>query len=225
MEKEPPSHPPRRAPRRPLPALGAAALLLLGLSGSGLEEESESLRRRAELAGQEAVHAVLDLSVPRLRLMYGGAVLRDYEISRVELGEPAIAFLPAPSSAEWRNRIMELDAMKPRRHHRRELIEAPEPGGPPPVPVVPPDPEQAIPAPPRYLLRLKGGVSIEIAREDGTLPSAWDRLISRARMKLLDLGDIVLRPRSARLRLVMPAGESDALYRSLPAETKMLVVL
>lgn len=220
----------------------ACLLAALGVSGCAPSAEGVAgatrgdadrgaLERIVELARGKAPYLVVDLEDGRLRLMQGGAVLRDCPLRAAELGLPSVLFFrSSPGSGSW-NRVYESVRLDPPRVDRRPEIIAPEPGSAPgtedtpaaePV-YIPPLPEEAIPAPPRYFLRIDGGWTVEIAgpREVGRGPLEW--LGSALGAKWQDLRDVVAR-RGPRLRIVLDAPDAASLYRSLPEDVKLTIL-
>lgn len=191
-----------------------------------LERENERLRRQVEL-GAETAHLVLDLAGRRLRLMAGGAVLRDYPIVSAELGMPQRLFLSARgSSVDWRAPIRTGAKLDPHKTIGRiEMVPSGSPDEPLDIPV-PAEPEEALPAPDRFVLRYDDGFTIEVrsataAERPGGF---WGSLVSSLGNRLADAAEIAQGASAPRLRIVLSAADAGALYRSFPTESKLLVL-
>lgn len=183
-----------------------------------LERENDALRARLELASSDKPYLLLDLGAQRLRLMDGGAVLRDYVVKRAEIGTPTLAFLPR-AAEPWRDVVSEGAKLDPPRHYGRALmLPGASPDDPAEVPV-PPPPEEACPAPPRYLIRYAGGFTVEVTQETGPGPGPWRAL----REKVSAVVDATVGDGEPRLRLVLDAEDAGALYRSFPLDSALIV--
>jgi hypothetical protein len=183
-----------------------------------LQRENTMLRQQAELAKSGSPYLVLDVAGSRLRLMNGVTVLRDFPLGATSIGTPRAAFIELRSTADWRGRIWPAGKLEPPPRHERVEIDAPEPGKPAPPTFIPPAPADAIPAPPHYRLRFEGGLILEVQDADARV-GLRERLADLA-STLRSLGDEHL----PRLRVTLPAELAGALYRSLPAETPLLVM-
>ena len=191
-----------------------------------LARENERLRRQIDL-GSEPAHLVLDLAGRRLRLMSGGAVLRDYPILAAELGIPTRLFVStADSSGDWREPIRTGAALDPHKKIGRiELLPSANPDEPTEVPV-PAEPEEALPAPDRFVLRYDDGFTIEIRSDTAAeRPRGfWASLASSVRARLADAAEIAGGASAPRVRIVLSAKDAGALYRSFPLDSKLLVL-
>jgi hypothetical protein len=183
-----------------------------------LQRENAVLRLRAELAASGKPYLVLDPAGARLRLMNGAAVLRDYPLVASEIGTPRALFFDLGASAEWRGRIWAGGVLDPAPQYTRVEITAPEPGKPPPPAYIPEEPAAALPAPPRYLLRFSGGLTLEV--QDGSAGPGLQERLADLWSALRSVGS----ERVPRLRITLAPEAAGALYRSLPAETALLVL-
>jgi hypothetical protein len=189
-----------------------------------LRHERAQLEILLRLASSNGFYLLLDVERRRLALMHGAALLREFPLTDLRVGWPR-RFLREPDAlAELLHRVWEGARLEPPRPVERIEIVPPETPVDSLVPYVPPPPEEAIPAPPRFRVRYEGG-ELEILAEGTTpepLPVRWWRALRNA---LSDVqatlrGD---RPR-IRLRAVLPATEAGALYRSLPEGTPLYVL-
>jgi hypothetical protein len=217
----------------------AGALLCLALAVSspvraadeapGVADENRVLALRAELADSKGAYLVLDATARVLRVMLEGAVLRVIPIQRMDLGTPEVLFMDRGQQVPLTSRIWTGGRLDPPPEIRRTEIdavaleaerraqgEAPEvaPAEEDAAALIPPLPEEAIPAPPRFRVRFAGGLSLEVTSGSTTGPG---RLAS-ALAALSDERD------SLRLRIVLDPAAAGALYRSLPEESRLLVV-
>ena len=193
---------------------------------AALGRENDRLRRQIDL-GSEPAHLVLDLAGRRLRLMSGGAVLRDYPILAAELGRPTRLFVSAAkATVDWREPIRTGAALEPHKKIGRiEMVPAGSTDAPIEVPV-PAEPEEALPAPDRFVLRYDDGFTIEV--RSATAPEQprgfWTSLTSSVRGRLADAVESAGGARAPRLRLVLSAADAGALYRSFPLDSKLIVL-
>jgi hypothetical protein len=225
---------PRSGAARLVAAAAALSLVSLGVHGADtdadararLARENEQLRRQIDL-GSETAHLVLDLAGQRLRLMSGGAVLRDYPILAAELGMPTrLFFSTTRASGDWREPIRTGAALEPHKQIGRvEMLPSANPDEPAQVPV-PAEPEEALPAPERYVLRYDDGFTIEI--RTATAPERprgfWASFASSIRGRISDAVEIAGGASAPRLRLVLSAKDAGALYRSFPLDSKLVVI-
>jgi len=215
-------------------AIALGSLLGLAVWGAGsdadsrarLERENERLRRQIELASEPS-HLVLDLAGRRLRLMSGGAVMRDYPILGAEIGMPTRLFIAtAEATGDWRAPLRAGAQIDPRKTIGRiEMVPSGTADEPAEIPV-PAAPEEALPAPERFVLRYEDGFTIEV--RSATAPEQprgfWASLGSSLGGRLADAAEIAGGARAPRLRLVLSEGDAGALYRSFPNGSKLLVL-
>jgi hypothetical protein len=183
-----------------------------------LQQENAGLRLRSELAGTGKPYLVLDAAGGRLRFMNGATVLRDYPLVEAQIGTPRAVFFSLDAGAQWRGRIWAGGVLDPAPQYRRVEITAPAPGTPAPPTFIPEEPAAALPAPPRYVLRFPGGLTLEV--QDGSSGPGLRERIADLVGALRAVGS----ERVPRLRITLAPEAAGALYRSLPAETALLVM-
>jgi len=188
-----------------------------------LRDADPALRAQSEIATTSETYLVLDLSVPRLRLMNGGAVLRDYPIAAMAVGRPEVAFIPRTATAPVRGGVWHLDRLDPPRVFHRAEVLPPGPGEEPATPPVPLEPSEACPAPDRYYLRFEDGLSIEVVQETSARMVPRLSFVQTALWRLHDLGQSISPRPEIRLRIVMSGTEAGALYRSVPTPVQLVV--
>jgi len=198
-----------------------------GTSAAGLSARNADLEALVELASGQAFYLVLDPAGPDLTLMLRGAVLRRFPVQSLSVGLPRVAWFRRHDPRPWRGVIWDGGRLDPPRNAERVEVTAPPPGDGPPAIPIPPTPEEAYPAPLRYHIGFGGGPAIEICPRaaDGSA-SRWSRVAAwwRARWRdtvaaLTSFSDDVVR-----LRLVLAPEDADSLYRSLPPDTRLLVL-
>lgn len=226
-------------------AAGIAAAVLLVAGSPGLSSpapdappetaprtapRAEVLRALVERSSQSRFYVVLEPHAGTLTLMYRGLVARRYPVTSCEVGSPRIAFVSrrppaAIAAAAWTGGT--LDPLPVKERHTLSVNSQGERQGPEP-PLLPPTPEEAIPAPGRYLLAFEGGVEIEILadepkEEDAEGRGGWMEAIGARMRALLS----ALRPDAEsvlRIRLRMPAREAASLYRGLPPGVDLVIL-
>ncbi len=207
-------------------AAGPLVLWLLAaaaVSAGGEPLSDPVLEARLEVATLNQPYLVLDLAKSRLRLMSGGAVLRDYAVSAIEIGGSRVMFLERAARLPAPGGIWELERLDPARSVGRTEIVPPAPGQPPSPVEIPLEPEEALPAPATYRLSFHPGLSIEIAQDERARADPWWALFRRARWRIGELAESISPRPEVRLRLVLPASEAGALYRSLPMPLRLMV--
>jgi len=217
-------------------ALAAYAIPKGGESAADLRADAEKamrqvelLRQRVELATGDTFYLLLDPGGGNLRLMLKGAVLQDYALAGIEVGQPRVGFIDRGLPAAWEGRIWSKGALDPARAQDRVEVEIPPPGQEEPTkpPVIPPTPEEKYPVPARYRIRYEGGLSLEVRpRHMDEKESTWERTKTAWRVWWNDARAVLDRsPEDVlRLRLVMRPEDADSLYRALPPDTRLLIV-
>jgi hypothetical protein len=207
----------------------ACAALLLGGSplargASAQAEDLQALRTanawlrvRAELAEVDGFYLVLVARDRVLRLMHGGALVHETPLVDIEIGVPRVLFFPG-ETPRLEPRIWTAPALSPPANWQRTVITPPPPDAPAETEVaIPPTPEEAFPAPSRYRIHYAEGLELEIV-SPGSDPDLGSRLADA--FAAAGFGD----RDGPRLRLVMVPAPAGAFYRSLPGDTRLLVV-
>jgi hypothetical protein len=210
----------------------AAALVALLLSattpgGAASEDQKAELRTvlqgnawlalQVELATPEGFYLVLDAGRKVLRLMYRGTLLREIPVLHIEVGRPRVLFI-AGARVRLAPAIRTGARLDPPSSWQRPVITPPPPGETVEQESIPPTPEEAFPAPPRYRIDYDGGFSVEIVSAGAPARRLRERLAGA--LAALGLAD----RDAVRLRLTLDAAEAGAVYRSLPPDTRLLVV-
>jgi len=204
-------------------------LALRGRAGPLTRDEAAWLRARAavlqaqlELVKADARYLLLDPDSGTVTLFDGGAPLRSWRVSEVEAGVRKWG----EEEEGWRTRRWDGARIEPPVKRDRRVIVSDSVASIDLTAAedwIPPTPEEAIPTPPRFVVHYLGGLGLEV------LAAATDSVKPRA--KLLDRMEHSLRsllPRNwdrYRIRVVMPAPEAGALYRSLPDSSSLLAVI
>lgn len=224
----------RAAHRTARPAAATLALLIAATvpaltagaeeDPAGLERLNRRLGLQLELAGAEAFYLQVDAAGQRLDLMLQGVLLRSYPIRRLEIGWPRAAFLRRTIRADWAERTWSGGRLSPARPDERFEIRANDGDAPPPEPPVPRPPEEICPAPGRYVVRYAEGLSLEfVGEEDGGESRPFGSLLlglADAARAVWVFGDV-----APRVRITLPAEELASLYRALPPDTSLLLIL
>lgn len=179
------------------------------------------LRSRLELARSDVFHLVLDLERRRLELRLRGALLREHRVIAATRPARRVAMFWREEDLSWAVRVHEHGRLEPGRPTDRYEIDVRpgDPGSPLPAAHVPPPPEEAIPAPPTWLIQFDDGFDLEVvsgsvAGEDALTPGWWDGLLQAVGLS---------RFHGTRLRLVLDDADAAALYRSLPPDISLLI--
>jgi hypothetical protein len=198
-----------------------------------LTRENEILKRHVELSRGDAFYMVLDPNAMRLKLYLRGAVLQDYKVEGLEVGEPRVAFVSRGLPEEWEGRIWTAGRLDPPREQERVEMVAPPPSAEEteetaPAPPIPRTPEEAYPVPTRYHIRYVGGLALEVSPGTvvGEPKGFWSGLGHAWRAWWADVRAAASRePKdTVRLRMTLRTEDAKSLYRALPPDTKLLVV-
>lgn len=187
-----------------------------------LSVRASALATQIELAKRDHRYLVLDPEAGTLTLFHGAAPLRSWPVHSIEAG----ALRPMMEQDGWRNRRWDGARMEPAVDMERRVIvsdqvEPPDPAGA--VDWVPPTPEEAVPAPRRFVVHYDGGLGLEVVASGvdstGTGPSLPRRIQHRLVRVLPANWD------RYRIRVRMDPREAGALYRALPDSTSLLALL
>ena len=197
-----------------------------------LAHENLLLQRQVELASGVAFYMILDARGRSLCVMLQGVTLRRYEIRDLRLGVPRVLFRASPPPEGWQDRIWSDPKLVPLRARDRLEIVATGDSTTMPEPPVPLTPEEAFPAPPNYRIRYAGGLTLDVRseappavlpdslREDTSLFGRLRAWVKESRSVLSD------EERDAvRVQVVMRPEDAGALYRSMPPDTKLLILV
>ena len=209
-------------------ALGAGATPDLRQEAERLRFENEILETKAELASGDAFYVILDPSGRSMTLVAEGRSSCAGTTWRASTGRgPRVAFVARGDAPEWQGKIWKGGTLAPQREQDRVEIKAPPPGADEstqPEPVVPPTPEEKYPVPVRYGIRYEGGLFLEILPVGEAHPNKsmgnrfcawWDDAKEAVSSEPTD---------RLRLRVSLRHEDAEALYRSIPPGTKLLVL-
>jgi hypothetical protein len=193
------------APAEPSPRERYGALL----------REDRQLRNLSSLADSADFYLVLDLDRNELGLCYRGVPVHEYPAHAIELGLPRRFFRRASVTGDWYDQIWREGRLTPTPHRRDENLGATEDStgfDPDWVPMLP---EELIPSPRRYEIEFEDGLVVEVVADSTQSgPGAWQRWIDRTR---------ALFSSKLRLRITLDPEDAGELYRSLPAETELVL--
>ena len=183
---------------------------------------SRFLQVQIDLATAPAFYLLLDEAAAELRLMLHGVALDTAAVTRVEVGRPQVLFMASTPPA-WRGVVWEDGVLRPDRPARPGVAAA---AAPTPLP---PTAEEAIPVPPRYVIRFGGGLALEIhttpAEGDAARPPWWRRAAGALAGRTREVAAAVDGDRDrVRLRLELDGDDAARLYRSLPPDVRLLAV-
>jgi hypothetical protein len=191
-----------------------------------LLQENESLEKQYALASGNSFYLMVDPYGAEMTLAHRGVALRRYSILDVRLGVPRVAFIGSNIQRQWAGTIWSgglLDPQRPSDRVARNGSDARSASAPPSLP---PTSETAEPVPMTYVARYEPGLVVEIHRSSPDSDAGWRGLLTkwgthgREALAALSPSDRKL----IHLRIVLTSDDADALYRSLPPETKLLIV-
>lgn len=191
--------------------------------------QTEGLEKLVELASSKEFYLVLEPEAKLLKLMFEGAILREFDVLDAAVGQRRVLFLEQAPPERWQTEIWQDGSLRPARTLRRTEIVPPQRSDTSAVPelIIPPTPEEMFPAPQRYRIQYWDRRTLEIV---GQAPSEsrrfWTRLPGRFLAGVSSVAGTLWPwdPDAVRLRLVLPLDQAQALYRSLPEHTKFLLV-
>lgn len=225
-----------------------AAAAAQGLAGTPSSRSAEADALRSDISRLELENAmaesgdfylVLDPTAGTLELFLEGVPLRTYSASGAEVGRPFRWFLSRSPAIPVTDRIWVNARLYPQRVIDRveivsDRVVPPDRTGA--VDWVPPTPEEQFPALGRYFVRYDAGLLLEVVAatpagdaiaggaEPGQRhgkPGPWTRL----RRRIADRLSVVFRGgNDVRVRISLPAEEAARLYRSLPAQSRLLIL-
>jgi hypothetical protein len=229
------------------PGVAVCVCVLLALGGCGrgpsqpaaaglaadvarLQRNTALLERQLDLAAGKEFYLLLDPSGSDLTLMLRGAELRRFPVLGLQIGYPEVSWFGRRDLPTWQGVVWSQGELDPPRPTDRIVVtveqgsKGAEETQPPPIP---PTAEEHYRVPPRFHIRLSGGLSVEIRpREADANTGRFARLRAwwgaqwgdvAAAMGSSD-GDVV------RLRVVLKPNDAESLYRSLPPAVKLLVL-
>jgi hypothetical protein len=227
------------APDATPPASGSTA------GGRPAKPPIDVLRRLVELARSGSFYLLLDPAARTLTLNHRGVVARTWTIERIEMGTPRVLFVARRAPVDLAGTTWTNGRLDPPRAQQRPLLEVDSQGTPqgPEPELIPPTPEEAVPAPGRYRIRFDGGLTVEVVAavpdlaesgdatpagsgtEAGRIGSSLGGWKSAVDHRWVDAEEaIALNPgSSSRLKLVLPAAEAAGLYRGFPLGADLLV--
>ncbi|UCF18667.1 MAG: hypothetical protein JSU87_12045 [Gemmatimonadota bacterium] len=193
-----------------------------------LQAENARLEQELSLASGGEFYLRLDPEQKLLTLMYQGAILRDFPVLESAGGRRRILFVERSLPDGLWDSVWQEGQIDPARQFDRKVIDPPEsPSEADSLAlIIPPTPEEAIPAPDRFLIRYVDGRALEILGHD---PSEGDRIrcprAHKIRCMAARLGRALWpwgEP-AVRLRLILLPEQASALYRSLPEHSAFYI--
>lgn len=191
-----------------------------------IAHENALIKRQLDLASTQKFYLLLDPRAADLRIMLAGVTMARFAVERVEIGVPGGFSCRAPQPPRaWSDSVWtgaQIDP--PRVKDRYEIRVDPNVMGPPPPPPVPLLPEEAYPMPKSYSILFDHGLALEISWPDTTRP---EPLFKRLTTDLKDRYHALFLPQRDRLRvrLAMSLQDAAVLYRALPLNSSLLVMI
>jgi len=214
------------------PALAVLALAVLAHGGAGAQPPSSAAELsqlharelQLQLATGDAFYLELDPAGRMLRLKLAGVDLRTYPLQEVDLRLPRVTFLPVERPRDWGLRIWSGAKLDPTRPLNR--LEVKPAAGDSTTDTLAQVVKlllegSALPKVPwEYRIRFEGGMTLAVMSPPD---SGGVRLLSRLHGAWKDVCD-VLANRRLQLRLQLARADAEHLFRTLPPETKLLVL-
>jgi hypothetical protein len=188
-----------------------------------LRHENESLNKQYELASGNSFYLMVDPAGGEMTLEYRGAALHRYSILDAQSGVPRIAFIGSSIHRDWAGTVWSGGLLDPPRPLDQVVLKVSNTGS---ASAPPPTPDTHITVPAVFLVRYEPGLVVEIRRSTKDSNAGWRHLLTRWRARgrealaALSPSDRKL----SRLRIVLTSDDADSLYRSLPPETKLMIV-
>lgn len=191
-----------------------------------LARQAEELKTLLELASSSEFYLLLDSDRRILRLKHGGAVLREFSVLDAKVGRPGFLWMRRRVRPDVLRRTWEAGTLHPARVIERVGVVPPAGPADSVIPYIPPPPEEAIAAPARYRIRYRDGAELEVVADRAPVRRGLARWLLAVRFRLEDaIAALGLTPSGMpRLRLILPADEAAALYRSFPEGTRFYVL-
>jgi len=205
-----------RAARAGWPVL---ALLCATLAGAADKPSTDkpwavrALERELALARSDSFYLVVELPASRLRLMHGGALLRELPVRAVLYGAARIAFVERGTVEDWADTTWTDARLEPARERPvQEIV----PGDDDATQELPPLPEEAYPAPSVWQAHFSDGFVVEFCSQ-----ASGGGLVHR-------LGEIAAALGSTsdvapRLRVVLAPDDLGSLYRAFPEGASLVL--
>lgn len=195
---------------------------------ASLQAEVRTLERQTHLAADGRFYLVLDPEADELRLMLGGAVLRQFPVTLSGVSHPRLLFVRPEAGPAWLTSVWRHGSLAPPRPITSVVLDAPEAPVEEAVEpaILPPTVEESMPVPPRFFVRFADGLALEIVRTDRPQAGFAADATHRFRNHWADVIAVTSRTRrdAVRVRLGLANSVADALYRSLPDDIGLMVV-
>ena len=186
-----------------------------------LEARATALGIQLDLARAEARYLVLDPEQGALSFYHGGALLRSWPVTEVELGARRWIATPEWAGQAWTAARMDPPVERPFRVILSDSVAPPDLAGA--ETFIPPTPDEAVPTPPRFTVHYTGRLGLEVVAVESSdstvVRTGWTEDLGHTFRRLL--------PRNwdrYRVRVRMAEGEAGALYRSLPDSTALVII-
>ncbi len=197
-------------------------------STARLEAENARLAKLLELAAGREFYLLLDPERGQLSLMCQGAVLREFPVLVTEVGRRRAFFGTRSLPGDWADSVWHDGQLEPARRFERLEIDPPDsPVDPDSLSVfIPPTPDEAIPAPDRFIIHYRDSKAIEIIAQDTTALFVG----ARPPRPSVSIGERLARAVApwrqpkVLLQLHIPAADARALYRALPENGEFLLL-
>jgi hypothetical protein len=194
-----------------------------------LRQEHARLQKLAGLAAGKEFYLLLEPHTKRLKLMYAGVVLEEYPVLSISLGQREVLFVDRDLPEDALSEVWEQGRLDPERKVQRKEIIPPADGAAPSEEevVIPPTPEEAVPAPDSYHVRYRSGKALEIHAGDGhSRDGFWARTLAALRQRIEDATAAIIPSDTdtVRLRVVLEGERARTLYRALPDNSSFFLV-
>ncbi|HZM17198.1 MAG TPA: hypothetical protein VFE28_14445 [Candidatus Krumholzibacteria bacterium] len=235
----------KRARSRKQERLGAAwllaALFLLAPAAVAVKAKPDSASRAAtpapapdpaaalalqlEMAASDSFYLEVDPGHAVMRLKLAGVALHEYPLLAIEQGVPRVAFVRLADASFLPGTAWPAVRMDPPRPEIRLEVIPPDPNAPDStLPVFQPPPSiDEMPVPSSYRLRFGDELTLTVTSPRGTAATGLRGVSAAVRDKVAECRE-ALSTRRSHLRLVLERADAQHLYRSLPPDTRLILL-
>ena len=188
-------------------------------------DPAAGLELQLEMAASDSFYLEIDPGDAVMRLKLAGVALHEYSVLALEQGVPRLAFVRLADASVLPGTAWPAVSMDPPRPEIRLEVIPPDPNAPDStLPVFEPPPSiEEMPVPSSYRLRFGDAMTLTVTSPRGTAATGLKGLAAAVRDKFAECRE-AWSTRRSHLRLVLERTDAQHLYRSLPPDTRLLVL-